>query len=296
MDQLAVYTQHISTPLGAVLRALARVPLSARTPHHAPSYVFADKRRSGCFYVYEDTDGVWIHGFHLTVKNERYVQVRSPYGYGGPVASTESAAFLHKAWKAWEEWCADLAVSGESMLFHPLAENWRVFNGQAMLTDRQTVWLDLSIPFHYEPRTDAVLSKAEGLTVAPLGVENFGALYRAEMQRKAVDEFYLFSDEYIHAVGGTLLGCRDEEGKLLAGALFLDDGLTAEYHLAAATDAGRASGAPTRLLHEAALHFKTVGNRRLHLGGGRTAGDSLFKFKRGFSPLRGELRTAEVER
>jgi hypothetical protein len=277
-----------------------------------PRYVVADAQRhdalQSVFVCYERGGDRWLHGFHVTdVPGTRWRDASSPYGYGGPVASTTQEGFVHAAWEAYARWMKQEGIVVEYVRFHPVLGNERVYGG-TVTGNRDVVDIDLTLEDPssvYAPRLMQTVRKAQraGLRYEEQPLRSvwreFGAFHRAAMREMNADAFYLFDDAYFEALAA-LPGARvglctgsGAEGGWLAAALFLDGRGVREYHLAATNAAGRKAGASSFTLHRGAVRAKAMGLSHLYLGGG-TAADAdnpLFFFKAGFSPSRLIYRT-----
>ena len=130
--------------------------------------------------------------------------------------------------------------------------------------------------------------------------KDFCNLYTETMQRLGTTKYYFFPPEffashYTHLkefeqvhLFGAFLG-----NQLIAGALCLSYGPLFHYHF------GCSSGEylklrPNNVLFDGIIRFARVhGFKKFHLGGGYEEGDSLFRFKAGFSPLRAQFYVAK---
>ncbi|MDD5249247.1 MAG: GNAT family N-acetyltransferase [Rhodocyclaceae bacterium] len=285
-----------------------RLDISQRAPSLHPEYLLADAQRSATliprFLVYQAGDHFHYHAFQMeAVPEVGLFDIQSPYGYGGPVATTTAPAFLNKAWNAHCRWCQENNILAEFIRFHPLLENWRYFCGEA-LDDRQTVWIDLAVPdlmTTYTPRVRTSIRKAmkNGLRVEWCDrhsfLTSFPRLYEETMHKLAADQFYFFSPAYFERITNPELArlaiCRDDNS-IYAAAIFLHGSEMVEYHLSASNEAGKTLGATNLLLHEAANWAQQSGKKKLHLGGGTSAApeNPLFFYKAGFSTHRSLFR------
>jgi hypothetical protein len=244
---------------------------------------------------------------HLTeVPGGHWRDASSPYGYGGPVSTSDDPAFLREAWQAYAGWMRAQRVVVEYIRFHPVLANERHYGGQVQ-DNRQVVCLDLATDPQagYATRLRQVVKKAQrqGARYAEVPLAGhaaaFGACYRAAMQAIGADPFYLFDDAYFQAFADSglarlgLVTHPDHGDAWLAACLLLDGPGVREYHLAAGTPEGRPFGAASLALHGAALSARERGAQRFYLGGGtdRRQDNPLLFFKGGFSPLRLEYRT-----
>lgn len=286
-----------------------RLNTSQQAPSLHPAYLLADAQRSAsltpCFFVYQAGEHFYYHAFQMkAVPGTDFFDIQSPYGYGGPVATTAAPAFLNEAWAAYFHWCQGNNILVEFIRFHPLLENWRYFSGEA-LDDRQTVWIDLATSSEplsgYLTRVRTAVRKAArlGLRVewwdSPAFMAVFPQLYEDTMQALGADDSYFFPAAYYEQLTGSELArlaiCRDDTS-IHAGAIFLAGLEIVEYHLSASSPAGKTLGATNLLLHEAVCWARQAGKKRLHLGGGTNPDprNPLFFFKAGFSDRRAHFK------
>ena len=296
---------------GEAVQRHERFELALRPATLHPGYVASDASRDArllpTFLAYESQGECWMHSVHLTqVPGAVVKDASSPYGYGGPLASTHDPAFIRAAWNAYCEWMHEQRVVVEYVRLHPVIGNERGYGGH-VVDNRQVVCVDLTredVASGYAPRLRQTLKKPSRAGVAyeevPLGANarEFGDFYRQAMGEIGADTFYLFDDAYFEQLaqsGLAKLGiCRGSAaGKWLAAALFLDGRGVREYHLAATTEAGRQLAASSFILHEAAMSARRLGMKNLYLGGGTDtrADNPLLFFKSAFSPQRLMYRT-----
>jgi hypothetical protein len=285
------------------------VPVRPATLH--PHYVAADAARNPLleplYLSFEDQGERWMHSMHLTqVPGTTIKDASSPYGYGGPLSTSNDAQFLAVAWDAYASWMRAQRVAVEYVRFHPVLGNERHYGGH-VVDNRQVVTVDLladDIASTYPPRLRQTLKKAAaaGLVYEECDLKDraaaFGAYHRAAMREMQADPFYLFGDEYFDRIAtsglATLGLCRHPSNDdWLAACLFLDGAGVREYHLAATNEAGRRLGASSFALHQATLAARRLGLRQLYLAGGTDArpDNPLLFFKSSFSPQRLRYRT-----
>lgn len=285
-----------------------RLPGALQAPSLHPAYVQADTSRASdlapVFFVYEHGGEFLYHAFHMAaVPGSPYQDIQSPYGYGGPVATSEDPEFLAQAWQNYSDWCCEQRVIAEFVRFHPLLRNWRFFSGD-VLHDRETVYVDLKLPdllssYGIRARTAVRKATKQGLHLEWWPAEEFNEifqpLYYATMGSLKASSFYFFPATYFEQLDRwdsvhravCLYGNQP-----VAAAIFLQGSEILEYHLSAANDVGKKLGATNLLLHEAGLFGQKAGLGQLHLGGGTTAesGNSLLFFKSGFSAARASFK------
>ena len=307
VDDLQVLT------LAQAIAQYEEMDLPTRPATLHPGYVAADASRdpklAPAYLLYESRGQRWLHSLHLTsIADTGMRDGSSPYGYGGPLSTSDDAHFLAQAWRAYSQWMVQQRVVVEYVRFHPMVGNERWYGGTAH-DNRAVVWMDLQaddVAHDYPPRLRQALKKAQraGLVYreSPLAprAHEFGAYYRAAMADIVADPFFHFGEAYFELLAatglatlGVCLRTSDANGPWLAASVFLQQRGLREYHLAATTAQGRAAGASSFLLHEAALAARGQGVQRLYLGGGsdRSPDNSLLFFKSAYSTGRLAYRT-----
>jgi hypothetical protein len=231
--------------------------------------------------------------------------IQTPYGYGGPLVSRASGdeRGLRLFRQAFAEWCREHNVVSEFVRFHPLLDTH--LGMEPFLDVRRantTVWCRTDCTtgerlqnLSSSTRRGVRKARAAGLEPRveddPGAYREFATLYRATMERRGASPYYLFEDRYFEdfrellGPAQSLLTVR-HEGKLAAGAVFMRSQPFIHYHLGA-SDADLLPMRPNNLLFFEAMTWGcSRGQVAMHLGGGYQAGDDLFRFKSGFSPLR----------
>ena len=278
-----------------------RLPSRLKAPSLHPAYVSSDATRSDSLhpmFVVEQRGGVlYYHAFQTeTIPGINLIDVQSPYGYGGPIATTTDPEFLAVAWAKYDEWCQENKVVVEFMRFHPLLDNWRYFAGDVMY-DRDTVYIDLTrsdLFRGYAPRSRTAIRKAIANNVqvewtsTEVFLDAFHPLYASTMCTLGTDHSYYFPPRYFENIVDSnmvWLGVCRKETKIISGAIFLVGEHLVEYHLSASSMSGKTVAATNLLVHRAAIRAQSAGKAMLHLGGGANSSEDnrLLFFKRGFS-------------
>lgn len=272
------------------------------TPSLCPHYVRADACREPelvpVYFVYEDQDELYYHAFHLArVNNTHYYDIQSPYGYGGPIATTENKDFLDCAWQEYLSYCQSQNVLAEFIRFHPLLENWKYYQGEIVF-NRQTVWIDLNvddlIASYHENRVRTAVRKGlknnvriHFATQAEF-LPAFKQLYSDSMQRLKTSNFYFFNDAYIDAICNletTCLSIATYENTIVTALISLiKDGIL-ELHLLGTRVESNALCATNLIYHQTFIEAKKRGCHTVHFGGGAGVAldDPVLFFKRGYS-------------
>ncbi len=223
------------------------------------------------------------------IEREEPLDLVTPYGYGGPIGG-DAAAF----WPAYEAWCGERGVVSTFIRFHPLYENHRRAPIRVESLAPTVGWRlgaeDLLAGIHWKHRNNVRKAEAAGVAVrAEEGLGDFVPLYEKTMRRAGASPFYFFAGAYWQALerlGDGLVRFDALVGdELVASALCLASPPWLHYHLGGTAEAGRATGATTFLLLEAARWARERGYERFHLGGGIGGQqDSLHHFKSRFDP------------
>lgn len=279
-----------------------------KCPSHHPFYLLLDAKRNPelqpTFFVYEQNGEVFFNSFHMSrVPDSEYFDLQSPYGYGGPIATTGDEAFLKCAWTEYEKWCRQNGVLAEFVRFHPILGNWRYYGGE-VIHDRSTVWIDLTkedLMSSYQSRVRNMVRKAKKSdlriewTDATEFFRWFPKLYEDLMVSIGADDFYLFSNDYYNSwesVMGTSFCLCKLNDDVIGASIFFDNEFMMEYHLSASNEIAKKLAGTTLMIHEAALRAKERGCQKLHLGGGTNGSpdNPLLYFKSGFSAEKADYR------
>lgn len=231
--------------------------------------------------------------------DEGALDVTTPYGFGGPVA-TGVRPPVERFWELYRGWCAATSVVSTFIRFHPLFENHRLapFGDDLERLADCAVWPlqgddDLFAGMHRSHRNKARKARGAGIDVTveagPARLDDFARLHEETMRRFDANAFYFFPLEYWERLAGHLgdrlvrLDAR-LEGELVASELCLAGGRWLHYHMGVTSDEARSLGVANLLVFEAAQHGRERGLEELNLGnglGGRD--DSLWEFKQRFS-------------
>jgi hypothetical protein len=230
----------------------------------------------------------------------------TPYGYGGPIASSDRAQspdFVAGFFEAFKEHCAKAGIVSEFCRLHPVLRNDELARPHVNMTHR---WDTVVVPL--DTHDDGLLArmsahhrrnirKARRAGVAcftprlEAATSDFHRVYIETMQRQQARQDYHFPCAFF-ADTLRLLGRRAWlleariGGRYAAGALAMHWGPYAHYHFGCTATEALSSGAMHAVLHELARRAARAGCRLLHLGGGTAPDDGLFRFKAGFSPER----------
>ena len=289
------------TPYDEALQTYKTLPAEIRAPGLHPYYVIADALRDPelkpSFWIYKEGAHVYYHAFHISPIPclPGWFDIQSPYGYGGPIATTTDPEILTRAHSAFSNWCHEYKILVEFIRFHPILQNERYFSGDHFI-DRTTIAIDLSGEFkiQYSKRVKQKIKKLplHGLSYTQKNKKDFAFFcecYGTTMQRIGADVSYFFPQDYFKQLYQweqcEILTASEEASLPCAASIFLKDGNLMEYHLSCTTERGFTLDATTFLLNSIALSAQALGITWLHLGGGtdNSNDNPLLFFKKGFS-------------
>lgn len=247
--------------------------------------------------------GLWQLPIHLR-SSSLGVDAVSPYGYAGVYAdATLSARDLRRAWQQAK---AELSNRGVLSLFlrqTPLFDSpFDAPPGEEIVSGHQTVEVDTRCKEaawqRMEGRSRTSIRKAErdGFSSSLRAVRSadlvqgsaFRDLYEGAMQRREAADRYFFGNAYyetlLASLGADLLIAETvaPDGAPVAAALFMRHGRRLHYHLSGSVPQAGRAGATNQLVWRAMEWASENAVESLHLGGGVSPQDSLFKFKRSF--------------
>jgi serine/alanine adding enzyme len=219
------------------------------------------------------------------------VDVVTPYGYGGPVGEPRDEFPA-----AYEAWCARRGVVSSFAVFHPLLRNagppFRCTPLAGTVAWDLRGDADLLAGMHKHHRRLVRRAQRAGYDVAveerPAELSDFVTIYERTMERRDAAPFYFFPPAYWEALARDVPLVRADVrdgGALIASALAIGEPPWLHYHLGAAAEAARGTGASHRALYELARWGRERGFATFHLGGGVGGrADSLLEYKVRFAP------------
>jgi len=245
--------------------------------------------------------------------------IANAYGFGGPLcnlpAGSETARALYVRFaEAFAAWCDDEDIATEFAVLHPFLAEHQLALLRGTLHPRHekdVVYIDLDQSeaglahgVNRGNRSSIAKARRFGVRVEKVepsrpNLELFGGLYRDTMvRRNAAARWFLpegFFDVFCRCVGParSSLFFALTGGEVECACLLMHAFGTAYYHFAGARDARPELRASNLMMLETALWARTAGFTRYHLGGGvsSSAGDTLLRFKAGFSDRRAPLYT-----
>lgn len=232
-----------------------------------------------------------------------YDDIVSSWYYGGPVSSEPSNKDLSERFKKeFSNFCSDEKIVAEFIRFDPNIENHEGFTCLDPQFNRETVWVDLSQTkdeiwggFKSNNRThirQALETDIEiEITTNVEDYKGFYEIYCNAMEAKDASQHYRFPFDYFRTLLdetpdiASLVIARYED-EIIGGSLAIHDGGTAHEYLRASNPDYWDMRVNNLLCYNLILYMKEMGHDVLDFQGGRPG---VFKFKRGFSPDRGEF-------
>ena len=296
-----------------------------RVPHdiyHTPAYHLVPgfgSEGAAHVFVHQEADKLLLWPYLLTpVDGEsEFNDVASVYGYAGPISHSDPA-FVQRAWLALcDHWRMQKVVSAFTR-FHPILGNQQLI---ATLPESQTpspaaglkfcgatISIDLTKPLEAQVKDYQKILRQEIRKSRELGfvtsedsdwqhVDDFVRLYRGTMSRRKGRSEYLIDSDWVAKFRG-LLGAQTRlfvtkyEGVVAAALLAMQHGPFLHAHLTG-IEAELVTYSPLKVLLDQVREWGTSqGFQFFHLGGGLGGReDSLFQFKRRFSPQSHEFHT-----
>jgi hypothetical protein len=310
--------------------ALQRFPAAVRDLHYLPEYGLIYRDSFGhepALAVYERNGSMIVHAFlvrsltqlpFLGGVSERFVDIATPYGFGGPLLSdptrADAADSLRAFDAAFRDWCLNERIASEFVVLHPVLGNHAPIAASAIADPVQTkhvVIVDLQLPdeelwarVSRGTRSSINRARREGVVVEQVvadaaALETFRRLYLATMRRRNAAERWFVPERYftdcVQRLGtdaSALFFARCER-EVAAAYLLLSDANSAYYHFGASDEAWLERRPNNLLMYETLLWAKRRGLRAYHLGGGVTAAeeDSLLRFKSSYGGRKSMLYT-----
>lgn len=292
-----------------------------RCPHdcyHLPGWMraaeFGDGGKARAVYATDGEQELLVPIIRRQVDAEAWDAV-SPYGYGGPIVSHGVPRdFIDAALSAIVDRLRETGCVSWFIRLHPLLNaDWQSSVGE-VVEQGMTVSVDLakSEAQHWREtrrshRQNIVRAAEAGVTVRidrdVDALPIFVRLYNQTMRRLDAAPSYCFDERYYEVLvaetGANLrLFLAEEAGQIIGATLFSvawGAGIM-QAHLFG-MDQRYLHRHPCKIITQAARNWgRERGLKRLHLGGGvgGSPSDSLFNFKKGFSPDTHVFRTQRV--
>lgn len=240
------------------------------------------------------------------LKNKKYYDIITPYGYGGPLFLDYDLEDLKKLIlqfkDSFEKYCKDNCIVTEFIRFHPLIKNYNDMDLYMDISNiRNTIYMNLITPdkiwseMFSSCRTSIKKARKNFIEIEIKLIENvsdldeFIPLYYKTMERNNAKEYYFFNKEYFHncfkLLKGNIYLCNAiYQDKIIASTLLFKYGEFIHSHLSALDYDYKELSSNNLLIYKTALWGYEQGCKYFHLGGGYLGNnDSLYRFKKNFS-------------
>lgn len=261
-------------------------------------------------YIYNDGNGQIIYTFIIRGINnidldEKYYDIITPYGYGGPIITAchkgMENELIHDFNFSFLSYCKENNIITEFIRFHPIWTNYDTFkdiyNPEYL---RKTVGIDLTknniMNEELSSRCRNHIRKAEKSGVEIKYDYNcdtlriFYSIYIQNMKKNQANDFYFFPFEYFERLTTLLnnhifIANAVLDGKIIGTVMVLNYGDLMHTHLAATIPEYYSYSPHSLLYFKLSLWGQGRGKKYLHLGGGKSNDDkdSLLNFKKGFT-------------
>lgn len=250
-------------------------------------------------YVVQKLDISFNDKFKNYIPSNKYFDISTPYGYGGPIYEGNLNDNVKKFFLELNEYCNGNSIITQFIRFNPLLQNQNIFLNYAdVIKLKQTVKIVTSdktkILLNLTSKNRNMVKKAIKNKVnvyidnSQNSINKFIELYNDTMQRNCANNYYYFNKSYfIDMISGLKENCNlfiaKYENITICAAIILYANNYMHYHLSA-SDKEFMNLAPNNLLlYEVANWGSVNGFCEFHLGGGNMPEDSLFKFKKSFN-------------
>ena len=189
--------------------------------------------------------------FKGKLEENKYFDISSAYGYGGPLYESyeDDGTILNLKkvfFKSFSDYCYKKNIISQFDRFHPLIKNHLFFEGYSeILPTRKTVYMDLSdkenIWNNIESKCRNMIRKAKKDEVSIVleddikTIENFKYIYNSTMDRNGASEYYYFNGNFFNDTMDSLgenvfIVNAYYENKIIASSLIMRYGKCLHYH------------------------------------------------------------------
>lgn len=264
-----------------------------------PRLIYHEKDGCRICYVVMQQDLADFSPLTGSVKKEEYFDWTTPYGYGGPLADGRiTAGWIHDFVEELTCWCKEQGIVSQFFRFHPLLQNQDIVEGIGDIVylkktvyidteDKETIFNNMT-PNNRNMVRKAVRNGIEILFDKGERLDDFKRIYEATMKNNGAEDYYYFEKEYFDYLirkmqPNLVFFYALYQGMPISAAIFFYNETYMHYHLAGTLPDYRKLAAANLLLSKAADWAAERGIRKLHLGGGMGADDSLLSFKKHFN-------------
>ncbi|MCA1012694.1 lipid II:glycine glycyltransferase FemX [Halobacillus halophilus] len=270
--------------------------------YYDPHYVklLAPKDQGYGEAVYYENEKGRIFYPYIKRSFDEFWDIVTPYGYGGPFLQGDPSTLID-FYHLFTPFCADQGIVTEKIKCHPLYTNSAALSKiMDIELVQETTAVDLNLPYEdikqgYSSSNKRNINKArrngveiiEDSTLSYL--PDFQEMYYETMKRNDADQSFFFTDDYFQnqmkdrLLYKPRLLIAKHNNNVIAGALVLLGKKAAHYHLGASLTEHLSLRANNLLFDEMIQYCQKEQAEILHLGGGTSKDDGLFRFKSSFT-------------
>ncbi|MBM7610254.1 hypothetical protein JOD29_003533 [Lysinibacillus composti] len=241
----------------------------------------------------------------ISIDNNKYYDIVTPYGYGGPLIIDCNEKYKTKLINdfkvEFQKYCNEKSIISEFVRFHPVLDNARDFKSMYKIEGiRKTVGTNI---YEFEDPIESEFSKSARksirralnsqvsfkVTEKPTSLRNFIEIYYSTMDRNDASNYYYFDDEYFSSC---LKIFKDQiilveviyDEKVIAAGFYFVYGKFVHAHLSG-TLKEYLHLSPAYIIKYATAVWAIENNIQLiHYGGGTSNSehDPLYQFKKKF--------------
>lgn len=240
-----------------------------------------------------------------TLSGERFYDLITPYGYGGPVIISckkgGKMELVHQFQVAFEKYCEKQNVVSEFIRFHPILKNVEDFGefyetaylrettGTNLKDSEDPVASEFSKSARKAVRKALKMGVEYRITVNPESLDTFKEIYYATMKRINAESYYYFDERYFsnclkYFSDRIVLIEAVYEGQIIGAEMHFISDRSLHTHLSGTVENTNHLSPVYVMTYAAAVWGKENGIDLIHSGGGVTNSpeDTLYLFKKKF--------------
>lgn len=251
-----------------------------------------------CYVIMKD-DISKDKSFSDCLESGLFFDAMVPYGYGGPIIKgILDEKDIKNCIDEINSICRSQGIISQFLRFHPLFDEQSVFYDYFdAKTFKSTIYIDTineeKIWSNMDSSNRNMIRKAQksGVTIEfdkGERLDEFIDVYNSTMDSHNAEEYYYFNREYFEYLinemcDNIIFAYSILEEKIIGASIFFYNKEYMHYHLSGTYREYKQYASTNLLLYEAAKWASQKGIKKLHLGGGISSEDSLFKFKKKFN-------------
>lgn len=230
----------------------------------------------------------------------------SPYGYGGPFVWGTDYADAEEFWQAYERWAAEVGLVSAFSRLSLFTEDIVPITRGNLRTSQHNIVRDLRFDdemllrdYEHKVRKNIKRAIASGVSVifdeyGSQFLQDFISIYQSTMQRREAADHYYFDAAFFERImrelrGQFVFAHAVVDARVISTELVLLSA-TRAYSFLGGTVADAFPMRPNDLLkHEVSRWARDRGKSAYVLGGGYSAKDGIYRYKKSFAP-QGEVR------